>query len=131
MGYIKIEWPESQNWLDLVEFDEETGETIGEIEYGPDSSVFVPEDIYEMGPDEYAETLKTRFTVWSDSGSKVEVYEDFADLESAAEFAHNFVHNYDNKDFRVTVYIEDNLLDDTIETYENIMVGDICYPVED
>lgn len=57
MKYIRIDWPWSQEWLDLVEFDEETGETISEIEYGPDSSVYVPEDIYEMGIDAYKEQV--------------------------------------------------------------------------
>jgi len=57
MGYVKVNWPESQKWIELIEIDEETGETIGDIEYGPDSSVFVPEEIYEMGVDAYAYEL--------------------------------------------------------------------------
>ena len=58
MGYIKVDWPDSQEWMDFIEEDEATGETIGDIEYGPDSSVFVPEEIYNMGVDAYAEMLE-------------------------------------------------------------------------
>ena len=57
MGYIKVNWPESQKWMELIEIDEETGEPIGDIEYGPDSIVFVPKEIYEMGADAYAYEL--------------------------------------------------------------------------
>lgn len=57
MRYIKVDWPWSQEWLELIQEDETTGETIGEIELGPDCSAFVPEEIYEMGADAYAEQL--------------------------------------------------------------------------
>lgn len=57
MGYIKIDWPWSQEWLELVEYDEETGEVISEIEPGEDCSVFVPEEIYEMGIVAYLDRL--------------------------------------------------------------------------
>ena len=57
MGYIKLNWPESQEWLEFVEYDETTGECISDIEAGNDSSVFVPEDIYEMGVSAYYSEL--------------------------------------------------------------------------
>ena len=44
---VKVEWPESQEWLERVEYDEETGEVISDIEPGPDASAYVPVDIYQ------------------------------------------------------------------------------------
>lgn len=58
MGYIKVEWPWSQEWLEFVEYDEDADECISEIEEGEDCSVFVPEEIYEMGADAYRATLQ-------------------------------------------------------------------------
>ena len=58
MGYVKVNWPESQEWMELIEIDEETGETIGDIELGPDSSVYVPKEIYEMGIAAYLEEIE-------------------------------------------------------------------------
>ena len=44
--YIKIEWPESQEWLERVEYDEDFN-AVGDIEPGPDMSVFVPEELLQ------------------------------------------------------------------------------------
>ena len=58
MGYIHVSWPESQAWLDFVQIDEETGESeFGDINYGQDSSVYVLEEVYLMGPDAYADEI--------------------------------------------------------------------------
>ena len=43
MGYIKVNWPQSQAIMDI---DEETMEDLG-IELGEDCSYFVPEDAIE------------------------------------------------------------------------------------
>lgn len=59
------------------------------------------------------------YIVWNDSESKVEVYNEFWDLEAACEFASQFVHQYDGADFRVIVHI-DNEYDETLDTYENL-----------
>lgn len=123
MGYVKLNWPESQEWLEFVEYDEETGESIGEIEAGNDCSVFVPDDIYETGVDAYRELLETRYVVWSDSESEVECHEEFDDPDEAVDFASDFVHAYDGEEYRVIVHVEDQIKDDTIDTYENINPG--------
>lgn len=58
MGYIHVSWPESQAWLELIQYDEETGESeFGDIELGPDCSAFVEEGAYRMGPDAYADEI--------------------------------------------------------------------------
>lgn len=44
--YIKIEWPESQRWLDMVEYDDDFN-VISEVEPGPHMSVYVPEDMLD------------------------------------------------------------------------------------
>ena len=49
MNYIKIEWPQSQN---LMELDEEQMEELG-IEFGEDCSYFVPEDAIETLSEDY------------------------------------------------------------------------------
>ena len=74
---------------------------------------------------------KKRYYVWSDSESYVDCYEEFSRLDDACEFASQFVHQYDNADYRVTVHVEDRRLDDAVDSYDNIMVGDLCYPVTD
>ena len=61
------------------------------------------------------------YVVWNDSESSVECYAEFWDLDEAAEFASNFVHQYDDPHGkRVIVHIEDSQCDDTIDTFENI-----------
>ena len=50
MGYIKIEWPWSQEWLEAIEYNEVTGDPVDEeVLPGPDASVFVDEEIYDKG----------------------------------------------------------------------------------
>lgn len=50
MKYIRIDWPWSQEWLDTIDYDEETGEPIDdEVIPGEDCSVFVEEETYENG----------------------------------------------------------------------------------
>ena len=67
------------------------------------------------------------YVVWNDSESKKEVYQEFWDLDEAAQFASDFVHQYDGEQFRVIAHIEDTELDDTIDTYENIDTGSVAY----
>lgn len=38
MGYVRVEWPWSQEWMS-EEYEDE-------VEYGDDCSVFVPEELY-------------------------------------------------------------------------------------
>lgn len=50
MKYIRIDWPWSQEWLEVIDYDEETGEPIDdEVIPGDDCSVFVEEETYERG----------------------------------------------------------------------------------
>lgn len=50
MKYIRIDWPWSQEWLEVIDYDEDTGEPIDdEVIPGDNCSVFVEEETYEKG----------------------------------------------------------------------------------
>lgn len=50
MKYTRIDWLWSQEWLEVIDYDEETGEPIDdEVIPGDDCSVFVEEETYERG----------------------------------------------------------------------------------
>jgi hypothetical protein len=68
-----------------------------------------------------------RYTIWSDSDSERDWYEETDSLEYACEKASEFVHAYDGEPYRVIVHIEDNEADETIDTYENINPCDCMY----
>lgn len=62
MGYIRVDWPWSQEWLDAVEYDEETGEPMDdEVVPGDNCSVFVDEEIYEQGVAAFYELQMERY----------------------------------------------------------------------
>lgn len=69
-----------------------------------------------------------RYRVWADSDSAISIEpKEFNDIDKACDFASEFVHRYDGKNAeRVILHVEDNEIDDTIETYENINKCD-CY----
>lgn len=68
-----------------------------------------------------------RYTVWSDSDSELDYYQETDSIGDACEMAGEFVHAYDGEKFRVIVHVEDNELDETIDTFENINPCDCMY----
>ena len=67
------------------------------------------------------------YVVWTDSESRVGTYREFWDIDAAAEYASNFVHQFDGEEFRVIAHIEDTAADETIDTYENIDTQSAAY----
>lgn len=67
------------------------------------------------------------YRVWPDNESHESVYRDFDNLDEACEFASTFVHQYDYKNYRVILHIDDDDTDETIDTYENINPCDIDF----
>ena len=63
-----------------------------------------------------------KYTVWADSESTISITpKHFNNVDAADSFASHFVHRYDGENAeRVILHIEDNELDETIDTVENI-----------
>ena len=61
-----------------------------------------------------------RYTVWPDSESSRQAYKEFTEPEQASEWAGRFVHQFDGENYRVILHVEDNKMEETIDTVENI-----------
>lgn len=63
-----------------------------------------------------------RYKVWADSESTISLEpKEFDNIDEACEFASEFVHKFDGKKAeRVILHVEDNSIDETVDTYENI-----------
>ena len=64
---------------------------------------------------------REHYSVWTDSESNIYFTKKESDkIDEAASYASETVHQHDNKPYRVILHIEDNSIEETIETYENI-----------
>jgi len=63
-----------------------------------------------------------RYKVWTDSESHIDFpIVEFDDVDNAANYASSAVHMHDDKPYRAILHVEDNAIEETIDTYENIM----------
>lgn len=66
-----------------------------------------------------------RYKVWADSESAIDFpmheISEYSDLESACDTACALAHEHDGKEYRAIFHVEDLLIEETIDTYENIL----------
>jgi len=73
------------------------------------------------------------FKVWADSESYYRMPENgedpyYSTLDAACDCASSMVHNYDFKEKRFILHVDDIRTDETIDTVENILIGDVARP---
>ena len=73
-----------------------------------------------------------KYKVWSDSESKVQIEEiEFENLKDAADCACTYAHLYDGKEYRAIFHVEDMEIGETIDTYENLLEGELHFSLKD
>lgn len=73
-----------------------------------------------------------KYKVWSDSESEVQIEEiEFENLKDAADCACTYAHLHDGKKYRAIFHVEDLEIGETIDTYENLLEGELHFSFKD
>lgn len=73
-----------------------------------------------------------KYKVWSDSESKVQIEGiEFDTIREAEDCARTYAHLHDGKEYRAIFHVEDMEIDETIDTYENLLKGELHFSFKD